>query len=159
MRQGGHSMRERGLDHRQGMEVFLRFSAYRATHFGKSPPPNSRLWGEHMHLWEVSHPRSFWSRLLQLRPEEPEWRDSIPMDIFPFEISFLNDDFSIESVQQRLQAWPMITDVRLVENEFAEEWFTCRLEVTAENRLHARKIVECIFLLKPGSDPPKIEGF
>ncbi|GEM_PF-4671561 len=152
-------MRERGLDRRYGMEIFLRFAAYQTTHSGKNPPPNSFLWNEHARLWEESHHRSLLARLFGRGQAEPEWHDAIHLERFPFEISFLNDDFSVEDVQERLQAWPMISDFQVAGTNLTGEWFTCRIDVIAQDRNHARKIVECIFLLRAGLDSPEIEGF
>lgn len=159
MRHRGSDMREHGLERLHAMEVFLKIAAYRATHRGRNPPPNSLLWMEHRRLWKASHRSPLWARIFRPHAAEPDWAAAGPLDRYPMEISFLGEDFSLDDVQARLQAWPMIEGFHLVDSDLAGEWFTCRIDVTAESRYHSRRIVEYIFLLRPQRDLPEMESF
>lgn len=133
------------------MEVFLHMAAYRATHGGRSPPLNSDLWGAHSRLRENGRRISLLARLLKRRARGPwkEWNHVPKMDRYPVVKPFLSDDFTLDQVAARLQAWPMIGSSRLLDRDPAGEWFLCLIEVQAENRRKAAQIVDCIFDLAP----------
>lgn len=150
MRNRENGMREGRWRLNHDMDVFLRLSAYRAIHGGGNPPPNSRLWSEHARIWEDNHHPSVLSRLLGLRNRRgPVWSDAPPLERFPVAKPFLRDDFSVEQVMARLGFWPMIKGGRLAERDPSGEWFLFVIEVLAESRATAHRIVECIFMLEP----------
>lgn len=131
------------------MEVFLRLAAYRATHGGRHPPPNSTLWMEHTRLWQENLRSSALGRLLQRRRSDPDWLVSRSLERFPVVKPFLSDDFTLDQVAARLGSWPMITGSRVVDRGPTGEWFLVMIEVLADSKRRAEHIVECIFMLEP----------
>ncbi len=128
-------------------EIFLRVAAYKATHGGQPPPRNSLLWSELARLkdWPRRHFRLFGR--LRRDPEDRGWARGRPLRPYLVERSFLADDFTEASVEERLEAWPMVTAYRPEGRVFTGEWFTYTMEVRAESRRQAQRIVDCIFSL------------
>jgi hypothetical protein len=150
MRQHGNGMRELRWRLNYDMEIFLRMAAYRATHAGGNPPPNSQLWMEHARIWEENHRPGRLARLLGRRGgREPEWRDAPPLERFPVVKPFLRDDYTVEQVAARLESWPMITASRMADRDPLGEWFLFVIEVLADSKRKAEYIVDCIFMLEP----------
>jgi hypothetical protein len=148
MRQQGNGMRGRWYRN-YDMEVFLRLAAYRATHGGRHPPPNSTLWMEHTRLWQESQRSTTLGRIFRRRRSEPHWPVTRPLERFPVVKPFLSDDFTLDQVAARLECWPMITGSRVVDRDPSGEWFLVVIEVLAETKRKAEHIVECIFMLEP----------
>jgi hypothetical protein len=148
MRRGGNGRRE-SWHRRYDMDIFLRMAAYRATHGGRHPPLNSDLWMEHARMWEERHRPTRLGRLLGRRRLEAGWGEAPPLERYPVVKPFLSDDYTRDQVAARLEAWPMITSMRMVDRDPAGEWFLVMIEVLAENKRQAGQIVECIFLLEP----------
>lgn len=138
--------------HAYQKEIFLRMAAYRATHGGQLPPRNSLLWSEQARIRE-RRPLRF--RLFErLRPEsaDPAWIRGRPLRAYLVERGFLSDDFNEADVEARLEAWPMVTAYRPEGRVFTGEWFTYTVEVRAESRRQAGRIVDFIFAV-PGPRP------
>ena len=141
------SMRERGLDGNQVKEVFLRVAAYRALHDGRNPPMNSLLWRENLRVWRQNHPSSSILRwLLPVVPETDRWKSG-PLKHFLVERSFLCDDHCPESVENRLEAWPMVAGFGPPKRAETGEWFQYAIEVMADDMAQAEQTVDYIFSL------------
>lgn len=128
-------------------EVFLRVAAYKATHGGQPPPKNSLLWSEQARLRDRRGRRFRLFSRLRRDPDDSGWARMRPLRPYLVERSFLADDFTEASVEERLEAWPMVTAYRPEGRVFTGEWFTYTMEVRAESRRQAGKIVDCIFSL------------
>jgi hypothetical protein len=147
MRNGDKSMRERGLEWNRGKEVFLWVAAYRATHAGKNPPLNSELWKENIRVWKQNHPRFSLARLLGLNtPESAYWKTE-PLKRFLVDRIFLIDDHSWDEVENRLDAWPMVSGYGPPKRHTTGEWFQYEIEVLADDLDQARQIIDYIFSL------------
>lgn len=126
-------------------ELLLLVAAYRATHGGQSPPPDSLLGAEQTRLRRMRRGRFSLLGRLRRGEDEKAWPRGRPLRPFLVERSFLTDDFTETAVEMRLEAWPMITAYRCEGRVFTGEWFTYTMEVKAENRRQAQFLVDCIF--------------
>lgn len=129
-------------------EILLRVAAYRATHGGEDPPPNSLLAMEKDRL--LSRSRRLFELFRRWRRPPQDYGRPLGRPLRPWlvERSFLTDDFTEEDVIMRLEAWPVVTAYRSEGRVHTGEWFTYTIEVKAESRKQARFIVDCIFAVE-----------
>lgn len=147
------NMPETNPERRHSQEIFLQLAAYRALHHGGLPPLNSELWRECERLKAegtyVGEPRRKpfrlfpWWRKQSMRHE----RRLRPLETFKIEMPFLTDDYSPESVEARLAAWPMVSAFGMIDRHPTGEWFVYGIEVKAEDARESLHIMECIFAL------------
>jgi hypothetical protein len=141
--------------------IILRLAAYRATHDGSDPPPNSALARERECLVPPRRPAP-WRRLLRplvrpfarpfaRRPARPAATSRRPLGAYVVQRAFLTDDFGELEVARRLEAWPMISAYRAEGRVDTGEWFVFTVLVRASSAREARFLVDCIF----ASGPPE----
>lgn len=85
-------------------------------------------------------------------PDGPEWNRIRPLRPFLVERDFLTDDTSEREVNDKLEAWPMVTAYRSEGRIHTGEWFTYTVQIMAETSRQARLFLDCICAVEA---PPK----
>jgi hypothetical protein len=129
--------------------MVLRWAAYRVSHGGMDPPPNSRLSLEKEYLLGPSSRPGPWRRLWSMLRGRPPGQLPDRLRLLSDHLvlrAFLLDDFTDADVVSRLEAWPMVTAYRPEGRSWTGEWFAYSIQVRAESPRQARFLIDCIFL-------------